>query len=90
MKLESLENYRRDTANFRWFAVAVIILSLAGNVIIYFKSRQDVAQAYERIWVVDRNFRPYIAEVRKQGSYKERVFEYEEAVREFYENALSW
>lgn len=56
---------------------------------IYYQSRQDLKEAQAKIWVVDKNFRPYIADARQYGNYNDRIFEYEEAVREFYENALS-
>lgn len=89
MRLDSLENYKRDTGNFRLFAMVVIASSIAGNVVLYYQTRKDAREAYQRIWVVDRSGRPYLAEIKNQFEYKGRIFEYEEAVREFYENAFS-
>ena len=88
MKLESLENYEKDTSNFKVFAGIIVGISIAGNTILYYFNRRDIENAYSRIWVVDKDHRPYMAETRKSFDYKERVYEYE-TVKEFYENAFS-
>lgn len=89
MKLESLENYKLDSYRFKVFASIIVVTSLASNVLLFYWSRQDIAAAYEQIWVVDRHSRPYQAELHEAYTYEGRIYEYEEAVREFYENALS-
>ncbi len=65
------------------------MISIAGNILLYYLTRKDIENTYKQIWVVDRNSRPYKAEIRNSFDYEERVFEYEEVVREFYENAFS-
>ena len=89
MRLESLESFKRDTSNFRLFAMVTIGCSIAGNIFLYYQSRKDIQEASQRIWVVDRNSRPFMAEIQNQFDYEGRIFEYEEVVREFYENAFS-
>ena len=39
--------------------------------------------------MVDKDNPPYLADIRNSLQYPERVYEYEETVREFYENAFS-
>ncbi len=89
MKLESLENYKKDSSNFKVFATIIVVVSIIGNVLLYYLSRQDLEKAYSRIWIVDKDNRPYMADTRNSLKYPERVYEYEETVREFYENAFS-
>lgn len=89
MKLSALDSYKRDTTHFRYFATAIVLASISGNVIIYYLNRQELQKAYSRIWIVDRNQRPYLADAGNSFEYEGRIFEYEEAVREFYENAFS-
>jgi len=89
MKLESLDSYKRDSTNFRVFASVVVVLSISGNVLIYYLNRQELERAYSQIWIVDKDQRPFLANVRHSFDYRERVYEYEEAVREFYENGFS-
>ena len=89
MKLESLDNYKRDSSNFRILASVVVVASVCGNVIIYYLNRKEVEAAYSRIWVVDKNQRPYLANAQNSFDYDGRIYEYEEAVREFYENGFS-
>ena len=50
MKLESLENYKKDSSNFKVFAVVIVAASITCNVLLYYLSRQDVERAYSRIW----------------------------------------
>ncbi len=89
MKLESLENYKSDFTNFKVFAIVIVVISIGSNVLLYFLSIRDVERAYSQIWIVDKDNRPFLAEIRNSFQYPERVFEYEETVREFYENAFS-
>lgn len=89
MKLESLENYKNDFMNFKVFAIVIVVISIGGNVLLYYLSARDVEKAYSHIWIVDKDYRPYLADIRSSFHYPERIFEYEETVREFYENAFS-
>ena len=89
MKLESLDSYKKDSTHFRYFASVIVVVSICGNIIIYYLTRQESQAAYSRIWIVDRNQRPYLADIRHSFDYAERIYEYEEAVREFYENGFS-
>ena len=88
MKIPSIENYKKDTSNFKVFAAVIVVASLAGNVLVFYLSRKEVEKAYSQIWIVDKDHRPYLADTRISFDYPERVFEYEEVVREFYENAF--
>jgi hypothetical protein len=89
MKIEALENFKKDTSSFKVFAWVIVTASIACNVLLYYISRKDLDAAYARIWIVDKSSRPYLAEMRGSLNYPERIYEYEEAVREFYENSFS-
>ena len=89
MKLPSVESFKNDTLNFRVFAAVIVIVSILANLLIYYMSHRSIEKAYRRIWIVDPDHRPYLADARLTFDYPERVYEYEETVREFYENAFS-
>jgi hypothetical protein len=89
MKLESLDSYRKDTWNFKVFATVIVCISIVSNILMYYLSSQRIEKAYSKIWVVDKDFKPYLADSKRSFDYPERVFEYEQTVREFYRDAFS-